>query len=571
MRAFLTPAMQWISRNLASLIVIISILVAADYFQEEVNEFILITSTLPTLITKKDNLNQQIDLLKKDALERIEKIDKESEEGLKTELSKIESKIQIETSKQRSSTNIMRSILTGEDVTDDLKRDIGITILEAERYFILQLQEKASFTKAAQQGQVELERLRKIHISVYKELADNERAQANINATSPYFVHIPFTDAYIYLAALKISHGEIFDRNQKAYEKYQWQKKILDIIEKQNPLAKFNFPQDKIDNILQPLTDHIFKLRENYDGNWLAKFSAPVIHVIPTALGILLSIIFVPIAIKVVFYYVIAPLASRRPAIILTSGVSGAIDGDFLNTAGAAVGVKISAVTISVEVDGTHELLVHPEYIQGLANKGTTDTKWLLNYSYPLSSILSGMFALTRIRAALPESFLLSDTKDPFSEIGLISIPEGSAIVIQPHSLIGLIQRINCPIRISRHWRLGSLNAWLTLQLRFLVFHGPAILIIKGCRGIRAEKAGAGRNINQAATIGFSANLAYSNTRCETFASYLMGKKELFNDNFSEGDGFYFYEEMPHFGKKSGITGRGLEGVTDSLLKIFGI
>ncbi|MCK7502947.1 MAG: hypothetical protein MZV70_01815 [Desulfobacterales bacterium] len=30
------------------------------------------------------------------------------------------------------------------------------------------------------------------------------------------------------------------------------------------------------------------------------------------------------------------------------------------------------------------------------------------------------------------------------------------------------------PMQITRHWRLGSLSAWLTLQLRYIVFHGPA-------------------------------------------------------------------------------------------------
>ena len=85
------------------------------------------------------------------------------------------------------------------------------------------------------------------------------------------------------------------------------------------------------------------------------------------------------------------------------------------------------------------------------------------------------------------------------------------------------------------------------------------------------ESAGNGRSINQAATIGFSANLAYATTRCETFGSYLMGKQELFNDRFSGGPGFYVYEETPYFGKRSGITGRGIEGVFDTVLKVFGV
>jgi hypothetical protein len=34
-------------------------------------------------------------------------------------------------------------------------------------------------------------------------------------------------------------------------------------------------------------------------------------------------------------------------------------------------------------------------------------------------------------------------------------------------------------MRIARHWRLRSLSAWLTLQLRCIVFHGPAKLTVK--------------------------------------------------------------------------------------------
>ena len=47
--------------------------------------------------------------------------------------------------------------------------------------------------------------------------------------------------------------------------------------------------------------------------------------------------------------------------------------------------------------------------------------------------------------------------------------------------------------------------------------------------------------------------------------------RSLFNDNFAGGPGVYVYEEMPFFGNKSGITGRGLEGLIDAVLKCFGI
>ena len=49
-----------------------------------------------------------------------------------------------------------------------------------------------------------------------------------------------------------------------------------------------------------------------------------------------------------------------------------------------------------------------------------------------------------------------------------------------------MLKPAGAPANITRHWRLASLHAWLTLQLRYLVFHGPCQLLLKGCRGVRS-------------------------------------------------------------------------------------
>lgn len=103
------------------------------------------------------------------------------------------------------------------------------------------------------------------------------------------------------------------------------------------------------------------------------------------------------------------------------------------------------------------------------------------------------------------------------------------------------------------------------------MFHGPVTLIVKGCRGVRIERADEGCSINQAATIGFSANVGYASRCSETFFGYLSGKQPLLHDSFAGADGKYVYQEMPHAFGRVGMTGRGLEGVTDALLKVFGI
>lgn len=126
-------------------------------------------------------------------------------------------------------------------------------------------------------------------------------------------------------------------------------------------------------------------------------------------------------------------------------------------------------------------------------------------------------------------------------------------------------------MRIVSHWRLFSLNAWLTMQLRFLVFYGPARIVIRGGRGVRVERAEHGRVFAQDQLVGFSADLAYSVTRNEIFVPYLSGRTSLFRDRVDKGDGILIVEEAPLSARGSGDVKRGLEGAFDAALKVFGI
>jgi uncharacterized protein (AIM24 family) len=295
------------------------------------------------------------------------------------------------------------------------------------------------------------------------------------------------------------------------------------------------------------------------------KLFAAVRAQLPSALWILAGVMLAPVLVKALFYFVLAPLAQAlRPIRILPDDRAHEIPPPLR-----------SAVSLSVEVAPGEEILVHPDFVQSSSLPARKQTQWFLNARLPLSSLAAGLFALTRIRpeGAEPTRVVVSSQNDPLGEIGLIELPAGAAMVVQPRSLAGVVKPVGVPVRITRHWRLGSLHAWLTLQLRYLVFHGPCRLILKGCRGVRAEQPEPGRPrlINQSATLAFSANLEYRNTRCETFVSYLRGKEDLFNDLFAGGPGWFVYEELPAAGRRSGLGGRGLEGVADAVLKAFGI
>lgn len=107
--------------------------------------------------------------------------------------------------------------------------------------------------------------------------------------------------------------------------------------------------------------------------------------------------------------------------------------------------------------------------------------------------------------------------------------------------------------------------------MRFLVFHGPADIILTGGRGVRIEPAVTGRSIGQDHLIGFSAGIAYSTGRNETFIPYLIGREPLLKDRIAAGDGVLIAEEAPIAAREGHGTRRGLEGAFDALLKIFGI
>lgn len=301
------------------------------------------------------------------------------------------------------------------------------------------------------------------------------------------------------------------------------------------------------------------------NGDWLERLRIKAVSVLPSALGVLAGIIFAPIFIKIFLFFVVAPQASRiRPVRIFP-----------LSSDPPAPSAVASANSLPIEVGPDQELLIHPDFLLSSSKPARKRTRYFLNPTLPFSSLASGMVMLTSIRpeGEQPTKVEVSATKDLLCEVGIVELPEGASMVLQPRGLAGVRKPAAGFTRISRHWRLLNLHSWMTLQLRYLVFHGPCTVILKGHCGVRAKCPDPANPqiINQSATLGFSSHLDYSNTRCETFWSYFNGKEDLFNDLFAGESGLYVYEVKPAAGKKAGIGGGGLEGLLDGFLKVFGI
>lgn len=330
----------------------------------------------------------------------------------------------------------------------------------------------------------------------------------------------------------------------------------------------YNQQKQRVAQIKSQLTAQeglIREWRERLESTLAYRILETVRDVLPLAITILIGVLAMPLVIRSIFYYLLAPPATRLPPIT----VLPADDPPHPEQRDE------SAVSIKIALSPDEELIVQPTFIQRLGHSSGAKTQLFLNMSLPFASIASGMFLLTRIRSNNEKTneVVVSATRDPLAEVGVIELPAGSAMVVQPRCLAGVVKPIGKPVQISRHWRLRSLHAWLTLQLRYLVFHGPCRLIIKGCRGFLMEVPGAeaSEKIRQSATIGWSASLGYKTIRCETFMPYLRGEEELFSDMFLGQTGKFVYEQMPNWGRRKGALSRGLEGVVDAFLKAFGI
>jgi len=394
-----------------------------------------------------------------------------------------------------------------------------------------------------------LEQLNKQILRVKNEIQLKE----DLLSLLPYILsRIPGTDAYsdrlvyiLEIETLKITLDAILDAINK-----------LKTVNDEDIVA--------LTEVIASKKEELDKIRKISAGSLPHKIFKSVREQVVPALIILIGIIMVPTGIKILLYYIVAPLVERRPGIQLLPDTSDAIITRNNNKG------NISSVSTAIKLEKDEELSIRSEYIQDLPRHNSKkSTQYFINNHLPFSSISTGLFVLSLITTEHSEAITVSATKNPFMEVGIINIPEGSPLVCHPRSLVGVIHKSREQIHITKHWRLFSLQAWLTLQLRFLVIHGPCKLIVNGCRGVRIEVATEARMINQSATLGFSPNLNYKNTRCETFISYWLGKQDLFNDLFHGDHGIYVYEEMPDQNRK-GIGGV-LDRIIDTALRIFGL
>ena len=567
MRQLLTAVLRFLLRHALQFALFIVILLAGRLLLAEWRAYSTGSAAVATLRLAADDADNHGAGLAAAATLRVNALRHDSRTAVAARLQQVQA--QLTALRARQQPSLFTLPLPDADALarhaqDEATRRVETEVLAQEARYLTALQAALSGEDARQT----LARLHAQHVRAYAALQDNLRQCRQLAAQHPLAARLPGSDAHAQLSHLEAQGRRLREINLQAYQAWLAQRaRTGDATHTARP-APFAIDEQGLANALAPVQQAIAAGEAQLARNWIARWRGPVLDVAPTAALLVLSAILLPLAIKAVFYFVLAPLASRLKPLSIAHALNVTTTGLPLPPDGQS---RISAVSQALQLKPGQQMLIHPEYLQSSPVGTRKRTQWLLDWRFPLTSLAAGMAALTRLDSDATASVTISASDDPLLEIAVVHLPAGSALVFQPRGLVGLVGDADRPLAISSHWRLGSLHAWLTLQLRFIVFRGPVTLIVRGCRGVRLERAGQGRSISQSATLGFTTDVLYSTLRSETFLPYLRGQQALLNDRFDGNNGVYLYEETPRHGKQPGKVGSWFEGFTDAILKVFGI
>lgn len=452
-----------------------------------------------------------------------------------------------------------------------IKRAVELELLHQAKDYLVTLRAYAEAGTNRKAAFNRLEQLRQAHAQVYARLSANLTAQSQLKASSPLAVRIPFLEGHNRMNVLKMEEQNLRAQNDLASKAYKTQSDLIQRLPTLSAPGAFRIDEARISAHMEPLRDRIQQVQRLVGQNVLWQIYSAVLPVLPAAIAIMIGAYLIPAGIRIIFYFVFAPLASRRPAIVIDGSTNGEVYAYEPTGNSESDAEVISSVSKTITLAPDQELLIHPGYSQSLPVGLKTSTKVLFNWSCPITSIAAHLWMLKRVQTLSPVGIVVSSTVDPLDEVAVLEIPLGGAFVLQPRGLVGIVFPVGEAPRIQKHWRLLSLHAWLTLQLRYLSFQGPVTLIVKGCRGVRLERAGAGRTISQSATLGFSANTTYTTIRAEPFIPYLNGSQPLLQDQFVGPDSYYLQEEVPRDVATGKKRHNPLEMLFDAGLKAFGI
>lgn len=241
--------------------------------------------------------------------------------------------------------------------------------------------------------------------------------------------------------------------------------------------------------------------------------------------------------------------------------------------------VSESKVATSVALRPGERLWVKEKFLQASDEGLRRKSRYVLDWTIPFTCLATGLVELIEMShggEAGAAQLTLSNQGDPHSELAVITLAEGSSLVLRPSFLAGVVTAEGKRLKIRRRWQLLRWQSWVTLQFRYFEFVGPCQLVVAGSRGVRVEQllerdggGVAARRTNQDATMGFTPNLDYRPARAETFWSYYRGMNPLFDDLFA-GKGIFLCQQVSTGGEAKQAR-RFWSGVWGGVMKVFGM
>ena len=272
-------------------------------------------------------------------------------------------------------------------------------------------------------------------------------------------------------------------------------------------------------------------------------------------LGLVLFLLLAPYLKRTLWYWVLLPVAERRPPIRLVDPA-------------AAGHAHVEAVepSLAVRVTENRPLLVRPTFVT--SHEGQEGHRWIYDWRYPFVSYAAGLVLLNRYTPgdAPDADVLVADPLDGHPELMLLTLRDHPGIVLHPRHLVG----VQGPVTVRSVWRFGSVHAWATLQFRYLLFGGTGALVLSGGGHIRGQQLDAGdlRTL-QSRVLGFDSRLAYATKRTGSFVQYLLGRAEPIEDRHA-GDGLVLTQTaLPADAARSPVE-RALDAILGGLGKLLG-
>lgn len=450
-------------------------------------------------------------------------------------------------------------------------RRVEIELRYQARDYLVTLRAHAVVVGGRDTAKRKVEQLRQVHAKAYAAYQLAHAQLTQFRGKAGWLGKIPNTAPYMRLKELEKAEKVLLAKNNRAHGQFLAQWTLLNRVSNPKAPSVFQIDGKRLAIAGAVLRDRLQQAETLAAQNHVWQAYLAVRPVLPAALGVLLGWWLVPAAIRTVFYFVLAPQAARRPPIVIRKTDPTVLSSSLLNRQTGRNSSLISAVSQQVTLAPEYEMLIRPDYCQSQAAGVLVTTKLLFNWHHCVTSIAAHLWMLKRLRATQEADIVVSSTVDALDEVALVEIAPGESLVLQPRGLIGVMYKAGQRPTIRSHWRIGTLHAWLTLQLRYLVFEGPTTLIVKGCRGVRLESAAASRTISQGATLGFSTNACYATVRAEPFLPYLRGIQPLFHDKFDGHNAYYLYEEVPRNARSDRQKHNPLEMLFDASLKAFGI